>query len=74
MFFRVPAVRRFFNIPQLISHPKPKAVGKQPGFMESFRASYEGGIAAKEKEIALAKERENKLAAQKMRRQNRKRI
>ncbi|KAF9914897.1 Mitochondrial inner membrane protein oxa1l [Lobosporangium transversale] len=73
-FFKIPAVRRFFNIPQLINHPKPKNPIKQPGFMESFKASYEGGLAAKEKEIALAKERENKLAAQKLRRQNRKRI
>ncbi|KAG0317376.1 Mitochondrial inner membrane protein oxa1l [Dissophora globulifera] len=74
MFFRVPTVRRFFNIPQLISHPKPKTPVKQAGFMESFKASYEGGLAAKQKDIAIAKDRENKMAAQKLRRQNRKRI
>ncbi|KAF9942376.1 Mitochondrial inner membrane protein oxa1l [Modicella reniformis] len=74
LFFRVPAVRRFFNIPQLIDHPKPKVVNKQPGFMESFKASYEGGLAAKQNEITAAKERENMLTAQKQRRQNRKRI
>ncbi|KAF9187551.1 Mitochondrial inner membrane protein oxa1l [Haplosporangium sp. Z 767] len=74
MFFRTPAVRRFFNIPQLINHPKPKVSSKQPGFLESFKASYEGGLAAKQKEVTIAKERENKLAAQKLRRQNRKRI
>ncbi|KAF9353635.1 Mitochondrial inner membrane protein oxa1l [Mortierella sp. AD094] len=74
MFFKVPGVRRFFNIPQLINHPKSKTAAKQPGFMESFKASYEGGLAAKEREIALAKERENKMAAQKLRRQSRKRI
>ncbi|KAI7819172.1 60Kd inner membrane protein-domain-containing protein [Gamsiella multidivaricata] len=74
MFFKVPAVRQLFNIPQLINHPKPKVTGKQPGFMESFKASYEGGLAAKQKEVTLVKERENKLAAQKLRRQNRKRI
>ncbi|KAK3825630.1 MAG: 60Kd inner membrane protein-domain-containing protein [Benniella sp.] len=73
-FFRVPAVRRFFNIPQLKTHPKPKTPVKQPGFMESFKASYEGGLAAKQKEITVAKDRENLLAAQKQRRQNRKRI
>ncbi|KAF9109380.1 Mitochondrial inner membrane protein oxa1l [Mortierella sp. AM989] len=74
MFFKLPSVRRFFNIPQLINHPKAKVTGKQPGFLESFKASYEGGLAAKEKEIAIAKDRENKMAAQKLRRQNRKRI
>ncbi|KAG0215800.1 Mitochondrial inner membrane protein oxa1l [Mortierella sp. GBA30] len=74
LFFKAPAVRRFFNIPQLINHPKPKVAAKQPGFMESFKASYEGGLAAKQKEISVAKERENKMAAQKLRRQNRKRI
>ena len=74
MFFKVPRVRQFFNIPQLISHPKPKVASKQPGFMESFKASYEGGLAAKQKEISVAKERENKMAAQKLRRQTRKRI
>lgn len=74
-FFRVPAVRRFFNIPQLINHPKPKVTVKQPGFMESLKASYEGSLAAKQKEIATTKERENLLAtAQKQRRQQRKRI
>ncbi|KAG0032093.1 Mitochondrial inner membrane protein oxa1l [Podila clonocystis] len=74
MFFKAPAVRRFFNIPQLISHPKAKTQTKQPGFMESFKASYEGGLAAKQKEVAAAKDRENKMSAQKLRRQNRKRI
>ncbi|KAF8983002.1 Mitochondrial inner membrane protein oxa1l [Entomortierella lignicola] len=74
MFFRIPAVRRAFNIPQLINHPKPKVATKQPGFMESFKASYEGGLAAKQKEVVAAKERESKMAAQKLRRQNRKRI
>ncbi|KAG0282865.1 Mitochondrial inner membrane protein oxa1l [Linnemannia gamsii] len=74
MFFKAPAVRKFFNIPQLINHPKPKVAAKQPGFMESFKASYEGGLAAKQKEIAVTKDRENKVAAQKLRRQNRKRI
>ncbi|KAG0331503.1 Mitochondrial inner membrane protein oxa1l [Podila horticola] len=74
MFFKAPAVRRFFNIPQLISHPKAKTQAKQPGFMESFKASYEGGLAAKQKEVAVAKDRENKMVAQKLRRQNRKRI
>ncbi|KAF9103455.1 Mitochondrial inner membrane protein oxa1l [Mortierella sp. GBA35] len=74
LFFKTPAVRKFFNIPQLINHPKPKVAVKQPGFMESFKASYEGGLAAKQKELTVAKERENKLAAQKLRRQNRKRI
>ncbi|KAF9912896.1 Mitochondrial inner membrane protein oxa1l [Linnemannia zychae] len=74
LFFKTPAVRKFFNIPQLINHPKPKVAVKQPGFMESFKASYEGGLAAKQKEIAVAKDRENKMAAQKLRRQNRKRI
>ncbi|KAK3838306.1 MAG: 60Kd inner membrane protein-domain-containing protein [Linnemannia elongata] len=74
MFFKAPAVRKFFNIPQLINHPKPKVAAKQPGFMESFKASYEGGLAAKQKELAIAKDRENKAAAQKLRRQNRKRI
>ncbi|KAF8940895.1 Mitochondrial inner membrane protein oxa1l [Dissophora ornata] len=74
MFFKLPAVRRFFNIPQLINHPKPKVAGKQPGFLESFKASYEGGLAAKQKEVTVAKERENKMAAQKLRRQSRKRI
>lgn len=74
MFFKTPAVRKFFNIPQLINHPKPKVAAKQPGFMESFKASYEGGLAAKQKELAIAKDRENKVAAQKLRRQNRKRI
>lgn len=74
MFFKTPAVRKFFNIPQLINHPKPKIAAKQPGFMESFKASYEGGLAAKQKELAIAKDRENKAAAQKLRRQNRKRI
>ncbi|KAF9407275.1 Mitochondrial inner membrane protein oxa1l [Podila epigama] len=74
MFFKVPAVRKFFNIPQLIKHPAPKTKAKQPGFMESFKASYEGGLAAKQREITLAKERENKMASQKLRRQNRKRI
>lgn len=73
-FFKLPAVRKFFNIPQLINHPKPKVAAKQPGFMESFKASYEGGLAAKQKELAIAKDRENKAAAQKLRRQNRKRI
>ncbi|KAF9924730.1 Mitochondrial inner membrane protein oxa1l [Linnemannia zychae] len=73
-FFKVPAVRKFFNIPQLINHPKSKVAAKQPGFIESFKASYEGGLAAKQKELAAAKDRENKLTAQKMRRQNRKRI
>lgn len=42
--------------------------------MESFKASYEGGLAAKQKEVTAAKDRENLLAAQKQRRQNRKRI
>ncbi|KAI1319218.1 Mitochondrial inner membrane protein oxa1l [Mortierella claussenii] len=74
VFFRTPVVRRLFNIPQLISHPKTKSVGKQPGFVESFKASYEGGLAAKQKELTVAKERENKMTAQKLRRQNRKRI
>ncbi|KAF9134269.1 Mitochondrial inner membrane protein oxa1l [Mortierella sp. 14UC] len=74
LFFKAPAVRKFFNIPQLINHPKPKVAAKQPGFMESFKASYEGGLAAKQKEITVAKDRENKMAAQKLRRQNRKRI
>lgn len=74
MFFKAPAVRRFFNIPQLMNHPKPKVQAKQPGFMESFKASYEGGLAAKQKEVSVAKDRENKMAAQKLRRQNRKRI
>ncbi|KAG9072741.1 Mitochondrial inner membrane protein oxa1l [Linnemannia hyalina] len=74
LFFKAPAVRKFFNIPQLINHPKPKVAAKQPGFMESFKASYEGGLAAKQKEISIAKDRENKTAAQKLRRQNRKRI
>ncbi|KAG0254596.1 Mitochondrial inner membrane protein oxa1l [Mortierella polycephala] len=74
MFFKSPAVRRFFNIPQMINHPKPKVSSKQPGFLESFKASYEGGLAAKQKEVTVAKERENKLAQQKLRRQNRKRI
>ncbi|KAG0331631.1 Mitochondrial inner membrane protein oxa1l [Podila humilis] len=74
MFFKAPAVRRFFNIPQLLDHPKPKVQAKQAGFMESFKASYEGGLAAKQKEIAVAKDRENKMSAQKARRQNRKRI
>ncbi|KAF9149583.1 Mitochondrial inner membrane protein oxa1l [Linnemannia schmuckeri] len=74
LFFKTPAVRKFFNIPQLINHPKPKVAAKQPGFMESFKASYEGGLAAKQKELAIAKDRENKAAAQKLRRQNRKRI
>ncbi|KAG0279437.1 Mitochondrial inner membrane protein oxa1l, partial [Linnemannia exigua] len=74
LFFKAPAVRKFFNIPQLMNHPKPKVAVKQPGFMESFKASYEGGLAAKQKEIAVAKDRENKMAAQKLRRQNRKRI
>ncbi|KAK3842978.1 MAG: 60Kd inner membrane protein-domain-containing protein [Linnemannia gamsii] len=74
LFFKAPAVRKFFNIPQLMNHPKPKVAAKQPGFMESFKASYEGGLAAKQKEVAVAKDRENKMAAQKLRRQNRKRI
>lgn len=74
LFFKAPAVRRFFNIPSLIPHPKPKTTGKQAGFMESFKASYEGGLAAKQKDVAVAKDRENKMAAQKLRRQNRKRI
>ncbi|CAO3573158.1 unnamed protein product [Mortierella alpina] len=74
LFFKAPAVRRFFNIPQLLNHPKPKVPVKQAGFMESFKASYEGGLAAKQKEVTAAKERENKMAAQKLRRQNRKRI
>ncbi|KAG0231263.1 Mitochondrial inner membrane protein oxa1l [Actinomortierella wolfii] len=76
MFFRNQAVRRYFNIPQLIKHPKKVATTakKQPGFLESFKASYEGGLAAKQREIDLMKEREKKLAAQKLRRQNRKRL
>ncbi|KAG0049033.1 Mitochondrial inner membrane protein oxa1l [Gryganskiella cystojenkinii] len=74
VFFKQPAVRRMFNIPQLIQHPVPKNAPKQAGFMESFKASYEGGLAAKQKEVAVAKDRENKMAAQKLRRQNRKRI
>lgn len=72
-FFRVPAVRRFLNIPQLIHHPKAKVQAKHPGFMESFKASYEGGLAAKQKEITAAKDREN-LMTSKLRRQSRKRI
>ncbi|KAF9586614.1 Mitochondrial inner membrane protein oxa1l [Lunasporangiospora selenospora] len=73
MFFRIPTVRRVLSIPELVNHPKPKKVSKQPGFIESFKASYEGGLAAKQKELEVAKERE-KVAAQKLRRQNRKRI
>ncbi|KAF9429945.1 Mitochondrial inner membrane protein oxa1l, partial [Entomortierella beljakovae] len=77
LLFRAPAVRRFFSIPQLINHPKPKVSSsskKSGGFMEPFKASFEGALAAKEKENALAREREHMLASQKLRRQNRKRI
>ncbi|KAG0255772.1 Mitochondrial inner membrane protein oxa1l [Actinomortierella ambigua] len=76
MFFRNPAVRNYFKIPQLMKHSKKVAASakKQPGFMESFKASYEGGLAAKQRELDLIKEREKKLAAQKLRKQSRKRL